>query len=71
MSNRLESILSRAYTLAAQALDNEIDTALAEEVSGECAELLAHIAEDRGAFESDEVKDMELMSLAKTIRGMA
>jgi hypothetical protein len=70
MSKRLEAILSRAYTLAAQALDNEIDPALAEEVSGECAELLALIDDDQGAFPDPECIDPELMALAPRIKGL-
>jgi len=74
MSKRLENILYRAYALATQVQDDNRDEqilqVLAEELSGECAELLAHIMEDNDAFESDEVKDMELVRLAKNIREM-
>ena len=63
-------MLSRAYTLAAQALNNEIDFALAEEVSGECAELLAHINNDQGAFSDPECMDPELMALAPKIKSL-
>jgi hypothetical protein len=65
---RLEAILGRAYELSAQILnDCEADIALAEEVCGETAELLAHINGDRGAFESEEVMDAELVKLTKVI----
>jgi hypothetical protein len=36
----LESTLQKAYTLAVQVMEDRVDTVLAEEVSGECAELL-------------------------------
>jgi hypothetical protein len=36
----LESTLQKAYTLAVQVMEGRVDTVLAEEVSGECAELL-------------------------------
>jgi hypothetical protein len=61
---RLESILGRAYQLAAQVLNgDEPDTTLAEEISGECAELLALIDGDMGAFGEPELIDPELLSL--------
>lgn len=65
---RLEDILGRAYTLAAQVLngDNpEID--LAEELSGECAELLALFNGDMGAFDDPDLIDPELLSIAKEL----
>jgi hypothetical protein len=65
---RLEAMLERAYILSAQVLNgDEPDISLAEEVCGECSELLAHINGDRGAFESEEVMDAELVALAKEI----
>lgn len=71
---KLIDVLSKAYALATQVQDDNRDEqilqVLAEELSGECAELLAHIMEDNDAFESDEVKDMELVRLAKNIREM-
>ena len=61
---RLESILGRAYQLAAQVLNGDKpDASLAEEVSGECAELLALMDGDMGAFPEPELIDPELMSL--------
>jgi hypothetical protein len=61
---RLESILGRAYELAVKVLcGDEPDTVLAEEVSGECAELLALMDGDMGAFPEPELIDPELMSL--------
>ena len=66
---RLEAIIGRAYELAAQVLNGDkADIALAEEVSGECAELLAHVDGDRAAFESDEVMDGDLVRVAMAMR---
>ena len=66
---RLEEMLGRAYTLAAQALNgDEIDIALAEEVSGESAELLALLDENWSAFDEPELIDPELLDLAKQIK---
>ena len=68
MKERLEAMLERAYTLSAQVLNGDTpDMALAEEVSGECAELLAHINGDTGAFESDDVIDSELSTIAQAL----
>jgi hypothetical protein len=64
---RLEAMIGRAYALAAGALDNQIDPALAEEVSGECAELLALINDDKGAFPDPECIDTELVTIAEKI----
>lgn len=65
---RLEAMLERAYILSAQVLNGDTpDISLAEEVCGECSELLAHISGDQGAFESEEVMDAELVALAKEI----
>lgn len=65
---RLEEMLERAYTLSAQVLNGDVpNIAIAEEVCGECAELLAHINGDRGAFESEDVMDHELVRLTKVI----
>ena len=62
---RLEFMLGRAYQLAAQVLNgDEPDTSLAEEVSGECAELLSLIDGDMGSFSEPELIDPELMSLS-------
>lgn len=61
---RLESILGRAYQLAAQVLNgDDPDASLAEEVSGECAELLSLIDGNMSAFSEPELIDPELMSL--------
>jgi len=61
---RLEGMLGRAYELSVQVLNgDEPDTTLAEEISGECAELLALIDGDMGAFSEPELIDPELMSL--------
>jgi len=63
--SRLEDMLGRAYELAAQVVNGEkADTSLAEEVCGECAELLALMGNDMGAFNDEEVIDKELQSLA-------
>jgi hypothetical protein len=67
--NRLEAILSRAYTLAAQVMPgDEPDPSLAEEVSGECAELLALMDGDMGAFGQPELIDPELLALARALQ---
>lgn len=65
---RLEDILSRAYTLAAQVLNGDkADIALAEELSGECAELLAMLQGDWSAFDDPDLIDPELASIAQKI----
>ena len=67
--NRLEALLSRAYTLAAQVMPgDEPDPSLAEEVSGECAELLALMDGDMGAFGQPELIDPELLALAAALQ---
>jgi hypothetical protein len=66
---RLNDILGRAYTLAAQVLNGDkADIALAEELSGECAELLALLQGDMGAFDDPNLIDPELLALAKEIK---
>ena len=65
--SRLEDMLGRAYKLAAQVLSDDADSTLAEEVSGECAELLALMDGDMGAFGDEEVIDKELLSLASAL----
>jgi len=65
---RLEAMLGRAYTLAAQVLDGEVpESALAEEVSGECADLLALINGDMAAFGDPDLIDPELLALAAAV----
>ena len=67
--NRLEAMIGRAYTLAAQVLDGEVpESALAEEVSGECAELLALMNGDMGAFGDPDLIDPELLALAGALQ---
>ena len=67
--NRLEAMLGRAYTLASQVINGEApDSALAEEVSGECAELLALVYGDMGAFGEPELIDPELLALAGALQ---
>jgi hypothetical protein len=70
--NRLEAILSRAYTLAAQVMDDNRDEqvlqSLAEDVSGECAELLALMDSDMAAFSEPELIDPELLALAGALQ---
>ena len=67
--NRLAEILSRAQELAAQVLvGDEPDVSLAEEVSGECAELLALMDGDMGAFGEPELIDPELLALASALQ---
>ena len=66
---RLEEMLGRAYTLAAQVLDGEVpESALAEEVSGECADLLALINGDMAAFGDPDLIDPELLALAGALQ---
>ena len=65
---RLEEMLGRAYTLAAQVLDGEVpESALAEEVSGECADLLALMNGDMAAFGDPDLIDPELLALAAAV----
>jgi hypothetical protein len=66
---RLEEIIGRAYTLAAQVLNGEVpEGALAEEISGECAELLALMDGDTGAFDEPDLADPELLALASALQ---
>jgi hypothetical protein len=68
MNERLQAIIERAYTLSAQVLNgDEPDLAIAEELSGETAELLALACGDTGAFESVEVMDAELIALVNQL----
>ena len=63
--SRLEDMLGRAYELAVQVVNGDkASISLAEEVSGECAELLALMDGDMGAFGEEELIDKELQSLA-------
>jgi hypothetical protein len=64
---RLLEMIERAYKLSVQAQEEKIDIALAEEVSGECAELLAYLNRDYGAFGDDECKDQELIELSNKL----
>jgi hypothetical protein len=65
---RLEDILGRAYTLAAQVLNGDKpDMVTAEELSGECAELLALLQGDWSAFDDPTLIDPELQSIAEKI----
>jgi hypothetical protein len=67
--NRLEAMLGRAQELAAQVLNGEApESALAEEVSGECAELLALMDGDMGAFSEPDLIDPELLALAGALQ---
>jgi hypothetical protein len=67
--NRLVAMLERAYTLAAEVLNGDApDSALAEEVSGECSELLALMDGDTGAFGEPELIDPELLALAGALQ---
>ena len=66
--NRLIEMLGRAQELASQVLlGDEPDVSLAEEVSGEFAELLALLDNDMGAFGDPDVIDQELVTLAAAI----
>ena len=67
--NRLEAMLGRAQELAAQVLNgDEASISLAEEISGECAELLALMDGDMGAFPEPELIDPELLALAGALQ---
>ena len=67
--NRLEAMIGRAYTLAVQVLNgDEASVSLAEEVSGELAELLALMDGDMGAFDEPELIDPELLALASALQ---
>jgi hypothetical protein len=68
---RLELMISSAYTLALQAQDNKVDQDLAEQVSGECAEFLALLNNDMGSFGDDACIDPSLVALVKQLeRGL-
>lgn len=49
-SLRLIEIIQKTYALALQVQDGSIEEGLAEELSGECAELLARLDNDGGSF---------------------
>jgi hypothetical protein len=67
--NRLEAMIGRAQELAVQVLNgDEASISLAEEVSGECAELLALMDGDMGAFGEPELIDPELLALASALQ---
>ena len=69
MKSRLEAMISRAQELATQVLmGDEPDAGLAEEVSGELAELLALMDGDMAAFSEPEFIDPELLALAATLK---
>ena len=65
---RLIELIGRAYDLSMQAQDNKIDIALAEEVSGECAEFLAIWDEDWGVYDSMDSVDQELWRMITKIK---
>jgi hypothetical protein len=67
--NRLEAMLGRAQELAVQVLNGDApDISLAEEVSGECAELLALMDGDMAAFGDPDLIDPELLALASALQ---
>ena len=67
--NRLEAMIGRAQELAVQVLNgDEASISLAEEVSGELAELLALMDGDMGAFGEPELIDPELLALASALQ---
>ena len=66
---RLEKIISNAYVLAMQVQDGDADQSLAEEVAGECAEFLALLSSDLGAFGDPDCMDAELVALVDELRG--
>ena len=68
MKTRLEAMLGRAQDLATQVLlGDKPDITLAEEVSGELAELLALMDGDMAAFGEPELIDPELLALADAL----
>jgi hypothetical protein len=74
--DRLLAMLSRAYVLALEVQDptdnrdEQALQALAEEVSGECAEFLALFNEDMGSFGDEESIDKELVALVEKLKGV-
>ena len=67
--NWLEAMIGRAQELAVQVLNgDEASISLAEEVSGELAELLALMGGDMGAFGEPELIDPELLALAGALQ---
>ena len=67
--NRLEDMIARAQELAVQVLNgDEASISLAEEVSGECSELLALMDGDMGAFGQPELIDPKLRALARALQ---
>jgi hypothetical protein len=67
--NRFEAMIGRAQELAVQVLNgDEASISLAEEVSGELAELLALMDGDMGAFGEPELIDPELLALASALQ---
>ena len=67
MRNRLIAIIERAYELGMQAQVGNIDSVLAEEVTGECGELIALINNNHGVFGDDECIDDQLVGIAEFI----
>lgn len=68
---KLTTILGRAKELAAQVVTgDEIDTILAEEVSGELSEFIEHL-EWRTHHMDQDATDPALVELAKQLRGEA
>ena len=66
---RLEAMLGRAYLLGSQVINGEVpESALAEEVSGECSELLALMDGNMSAFGQPELIDPELLALASALQ---
>jgi len=61
---RLIEILENAYALAMGVQDDAAEYADAETVAAECAEFLAHLHGDTGAFDDDDAVDQELATLA-------
>lgn len=67
--NRLEAMIGRAQELAVQVLNGDAPyISLSEEVSSECAELLALMDGDMGAFDEPELIDPELLALAGALQ---
>jgi hypothetical protein len=65
--NRLIAMLERAADLGLQVQDAQLDTALAEEVTSECSELLALLKGNTGFHHDEESKDQELVALTEEL----
>ena len=67
--NRLIEMLERAADLGMHAQDAQVQTALAEEVTSECSELLALLKGNTGFHHDEECIDQELVALVNHLKG--